>query len=317
MIRKNLFYKLLALGVAIGLWAYVNSEQNPHARKTVTIPIEMRNLARGYVSEPSAREASVTVQGLKTVIDGVRKEDISAWVDLHGLPKDKSVAQGVFQVRTRVSGVAADEVNTAVNPKTVRVRVEALSGKRLPVEVKFLSAPPLGYSYGDPQISPASVGVSGKITQVYRVRRIMLPIPAVSGDQDVEGRFSVVPVDSKGNVVTGVTLDAEAVRLKLALVEVPATKAVVVSQNITGQPRPPFKVARVAIVPSSVTLEGRPSALVKASTVSTDPVSIDDASSTVSQDVALHVPSGVRVVGRSKVRVTVYLEHREETREGS
>lgn len=305
MIRNNLFYKLLALGVAIGLWTYVNSEQNPHARKIVTVPLEVRSLAKGYVSDLSAREVNLTIQGLKTVVDGVRKEDVAAWADLGGLPAGRSVASDSVSVRYRISGVSMDDLDVVVSPKKVHVRVEALSGKRLPVEVKFLSAPPLGYSYSDPQITPASIGVSGKVTQVEKVKRVMLPISESPDGTGIDGQFKVAPVDSKGNVVTGVQLDRDTVRLKLDLVEVPATKTVVVSQNIAGQPKFPFKVTDVTIDPPSVTLEGKPSTLVAASTVSTDPVSIENATETVSQEVGLRLPPGVRVLGRNKVRVTI------------
>jgi YbbR domain-containing protein len=311
MIRNNLFYKLLAVGVAIGLWTYVNSEQNPHARKTITTPLKVRNLAKGYAAEPAVREVNVTIEGLKALVDGVRKEDVTSWVDLSGMKTDKSVMSATSEVKTRVAGVPQEDLNLSVSPKSVRVRVEALSGKRLPVEVKFLAAPPLGYAYSDPVITPASVGVSGKISEVLKVRRVMLPLMGANPNRPIDGRFSVVPVDAKGSVVSGVTLDVDKVRLRLGFVEVPATKAVIVSQNIVGQPRFPARVTGVSIVPSSITLEGRPSALMAISTVSTDPVSIGDATSTVTREVGLRVPRGVRVVGAGKVRVTVHLSETE------
>lgn len=307
MIRNNLFYKLLALVVAIGLWTYVNAERNPHARKVITVPLETRSLAKGYAAELATREVNVSLEGLKTVVDGVRKEDVSAWVNLGDLKTDRTVHSGVFQVQNRIAGVSANDLNTAVSPSSVRVRVEALSGKRLPVEVKFMAAPPLGYSYSDPQITPASVGVSGKMTQVLKVKRIMLPLTGANPSRPIDDYFSVVPVDAKGNVVTGVSLDADRVRLRLGFVEVPATKAVIISQNVVGQPEHPAKVTRISISPSSVTLEGKPSALMGISTVTTDSVSIEGAKSTVTEEVELRVPPGARVVGSPKVRVTVYV----------
>ena len=51
MIRRNLFYKLLAVGVAIVLWVYVNAERNPQSQKTLTVPMQVRNLAKGYVAD--------------------------------------------------------------------------------------------------------------------------------------------------------------------------------------------------------------------------------------------------------------------------
>lgn len=93
MIRRNLFYKLLALGVAIVLWAYVNSERNPQSQKTLTVPIEVRGLAKGYIADLSASEAHVTIFGLKTVVDSVRKEDVSASVKVKSDVDGRSPAE--------------------------------------------------------------------------------------------------------------------------------------------------------------------------------------------------------------------------------
>lgn len=311
MIRNNLFYKLLALGVAVGLWTYVNSEQNPRARRAITVPIELRNLAKGYTSDPNTREATVTIEGLKTVVDSVRREDVNAWIDLGGLRLGAGISTGKFKVRSSVSGVSANDLNISVKPEFVKVRVEALSRKRLPVEVKFLAAPPLGYAYADPQITPASVGISGKVSQVSKVTRVMLPLTGATPNQPIDGYFNVVPVDAKGNVVQEVKLDRDKVRLKLGFIEVPATKAVIVSHNIIGQPEYPFTIVKVSIMPASVTLEGKPSVLMPISTVTTEAVSVQDATETITREVGLRIPAGVRVVGNSKVLVTVYLSKKE------
>ncbi len=112
---------------------------------------------------------------------------------------------------------------------------------------------------------------------------------------------------SQGKIVDGVNLDTKQVRLKMDLIEVPATKAVIVSENIVGKPKYPAKVERVSIVPSSVTLKGKPRMLMEVSTITTNRISIEGAESTISRDVELRVPPGVSVVGQPRVRVTVYI----------
>lgn len=308
MIRNNLFYKLFALGCALALWAYVNSERNPQSQKTISVPLETRSLAKGYTAEfLSPHEASVTIAGLKTVVDTVRKEDVSAWVNLGSVEPGQDVVTETGRIHVRVLGVAPNDLKTTVSPGTAKVRLEALSLKRLPVEVKFLTAPPLGYSYSDPTLSPASVGVSGKISAVSRVKRIILSLNRDEGHTEIDDYFKVVAVDAKGSVVEGITLDPERVRLKLRFIEVPATKAVIVSPQISGEPKFPWQVSRVSVTPASVTLEGKPSALMGMSTVTTDRISIDGADGTVTKDVAVRVPAGVKVVDHKKVHVTVYL----------
>jgi YbbR domain-containing protein len=308
MIRRNLFWKLFALAVSIGLWSYVNAERNPQSRKSFAMPVEARDLARGYIAEfPDVQEAAVTIAGPQQVVDTIRKEDVSAWVNV---PK-QGVADGsveeLTQVFARVSGVGQDELDITVAPAKIRIRTEAVRWKRLPVEVKFLTPPPLGYSYSEPQLEPSSIAVSGKTSAVSRVTKVVIGVSGERGSRLIDEDFRVLPVDAKGTVVSGVDLDEDTVHLRLRFVEAPATKVVIVSPTLAGQPKHPAVVSRVTVSPSTVTLEGRPAVLMGLSTVSTVPVQIADVDSSVTKDVGLRVPSSVRLLGRRSVRVTVHV----------
>ncbi|MGC8863881.1 MAG: CdaR family protein [Armatimonadota bacterium] len=312
MITQNLFYKLLALVIAIFLWVYVNSERNPQSRKVFSVPVEVRNAARGYTVEPVPAEVSVAIEGPKSAVDTVRREDASAWVDLRELKSGASVVTGKFKVNAWVAGATENQLSVKVSPRSVTVRAEAIRSKRLPVEVKLLTSPPLGYAYTEPSLQPASVGVSGRASAVARVKRVILPVAGDASGKPIDGYFEVTPTDAAGNRVDGVMLDVDkGVHLRLGVVEVPATKAVVVSENIVGRPKFPASILKVSVVPPSVTLEGKPKILMGISTIETEEISVENATDSVTREVALRVPPGVRVVGPPKVRVSVIIGTRE------
>ncbi len=311
MIRQDLFYKLLALVIATFLWAYVNAERNPRARKVVTAPLEVRNLAKGYVAELSAAKVSVTIEGPKSGVDAVRSEDVSAWIDLKGLKVGPALIKSKANVAARVAGASEDQLAVSVSPSPVQVRAEAIRSKRLPVDVKLLTAPPLGYSYADPVVEPGSVGVKGKASDVARVKRVLLFLADRSMGKAIDGYFEVTPTDSAGNRVGSVTVDTEKVHLKLGIVEVPATKAVVVSESIVGRPAFPATVISVSVTPPSVTLEGKPKILMGLSTIETEDVSVEGETANITRQVGLRVPPGVKVVGSQRVRVTVVIRAKE------
>ncbi|MCX8053956.1 MAG: YbbR-like domain-containing protein, partial [Armatimonadetes bacterium] len=124
----------------------------------------------------------------------------------------------------------------------------------------------------------------------------------------IDGYFEVTPTDAAGNKVDGVTLEpGKIVRLKLGVVEVPATKVVVVSENIVGRPKFPASIIKVSVTPPSVVLEGKPRILMGISTIETEEVSVEGATETVTRYVALRVPPGAKVVGSPKVRVSVII----------
>jgi len=311
MIRNNLFYKLLALAIATFLWAYVNAERNPLATKTISVPLQIRNLARGCAAEPSVSEVNVTISGSKSSVDAVRAGDVAAWIDLSRLHPTRGVAVSRAKVMVRVAGADENRLKVTAKPSAISVRVEEIRSKRLPVELRLVSAPPIGYAFGEPQLQPAFVEVSGKASDVARVRRVILPLIYGTSGKPIEGDFEIIPVDQNGNKVEGISLDVDKVRLTLGVVEVPATKTVIVSENIVGRPKYPAKVARVSIVPPSVTLEGKPKILMGISTVETEEVSIEGATSSVTKQVALRIPPGTRVLGPSRVQVTVTIEQGE------
>jgi YbbR domain-containing protein len=305
MIRDNLIYKLVALAVAVGLWMYVNSERNPVSRKSFSTPVVTQNLMRGFVAEPGAPEVSVSIEGPKSLVEGVRKEDISAWVDLEGFTTAQPYAEKLFKVETRVVGLPSSGVSYTVNPHSVKVRIEALGGKRMPVEVKFLSAPPIGKNYGNPTVTPPNVSIAGKSTDVGRVRRVVLAVSNEAMTGSIDSEFPLTPMDQAGNAVSGVTVDPERVRLKLNLVEVPAKKQFMVSAALEGSPKYPNKVSEVKVSPSVVTLEGMPKILERVGTVTTEPVSVEGAEGDVVKHVGLRVPAGCQVEGTGQVRVNV------------
>jgi YbbR domain-containing protein len=188
-----------------------------------------------------------------------------------------------------------------------KVRVEAVRWKQLPVEIKFLTAAPLGYAYSEPVITPATVAVSGKTSAVSRVKKVVCAVKCDEGNNQIDETAPVVPVDSHGDVVNGVTLDADRVALKIRFVEAAARKTVIVSPQVAGDPRFPARVTGVSVVPSSVTVEGRPNVLIDLSNLATESIPIESATKTFTREVGLRLPTGVRIVGRSNVQVTIQI----------
>lgn len=301
--RHNLGYKLMALAIAVVLVVYVKGERNPQSSKSFTVPLEVQHVADGYAAEPQVREVIVKIQGPRTVVEGLGRADVVASVDVVGSGTDgKSIVNA--KVEPKVSETEGD-LRVTVEPAMVRVKLEPLGDKRLPVEIRYPSVPPLGFAYSNPVINPDSVSISGKVSDVTRVRKIILTLPSRVSGESIEGSFPVAAVDSRGVQVSGVKLDIDKVSLRLDLVEVPATKRVIVSPDISGTPAFPAKVSQVVVTPSLITLRGRPDALADVTTIDTDRISIDGATDTITRDAGLKLPDGVTVSGQKTVRVEV------------
>ncbi len=311
MIRNNLFYKLLALGIAVSLWGYVNGERNPQARKSFSVQIEPRHAAQGYVTELSSSHATIVIQGPKTTVDGIRVGDASAWVDMRSFGSGRDKISASAKVSAAVAGVSKGEAEITVEPRSVRAKMEAIRAKQLPVEVKLLAAPPVGYAFTKPEVIPGTLEVSGKVTDLAAVRSLVLRVSheltSKIDTHPVDSLVGVDPVDARGKSVPSVELSRHKVRLKMGVVSVPTTKSVLVSETITGRPRYPAKVTKVSVTPAFVTLQGRSQVLAGISTVETDEVSIEGLHDTFTREVALRLPPGVSAVNARRVSVTVII----------
>jgi YbbR domain-containing protein len=307
MIRHNWQWKLVALCLSIFLWSYVNTQRNPKATKPFTVPIQIMNLAKGYAADLSVQDATVQIEGYKSVVDQIRQNDISAWVDLDTITPSNGAVTKTKTLNVRVSGIPQEDISATVLPKKVQVTVKMI-GKKLPVEVKFLSAPPLGYTYGDPDVNPASISVSGKIDYVSQVKKVVLTLPPNASSNSVDSDFPLVPMDSNGNEVRGVSLNPPYVRLRLALREVPAAKEVVISCKLQGKLKSPAQYKNVTVYPSSVILEGRPNILSDISMIETAPINVEGMDKTFTRQVNLIIPNGTKVKGTDIVSVTIEIE---------
>ncbi len=307
MIRHNWQWKLVALCLSIFLWSYVNTQRNPKATKPFTVPIQIMNLAKGYAADLSVQDATVQIEGYKSVVDQIRQNDISAWVDLDTITPSNGAVTKTKTLNVRVSGIPQEDISATVLPKKVQVTVKMI-GKKLPVEVKFLSAPPLGYTYGDPDVNPASISVSGKNDYVSQVKKVVLTLPPNASSNSVDSDFPLVPMDSNGNEVRGVSLNPPYVRLRLALREVPAAKEVVISCKLQGKLKSPAQYKNVTVDPSSVILEGRPNILSDISMIETAPINVEGMDKTFTRQVNLIIPNGTKVKGTDIVSVTIEIE---------
>jgi len=265
------------------------------------------NLSKGYVADLSVQDATVQIEGYKAVVDQIRQNDISAWVDLDTITPSNGPVVKTKTLNVRVSGIPQEDISATILPKKVQVTVKMI-GKKLPVEVKFLSAPPLGYTYGDPDVNPASTSISGKNDYVLKVKKVVLTLPQNTSSNSVDAEFPLVPMDSNGNEVRGVSLNPPYVRLRLGLREVPSSKEVVISCKLQGKLKSPAQYKNVTVKPSSVVLEGRGNILSDISMIETAPINVDGLDKTVTRQVDLNIPNGTKIKGPNTVSVTIEIE---------
>ena len=284
-------YFLLSVAIAVVMWLYVATAQNPVVARQMRVELQLRNLpANEVLIRPSPTvpvQVTVRLQGQRTQIALLTPALIDAYVDLSGLgPGDHSNVPVVVSPRLDVRVV--DE-----NPSSVTIVLDALSSKRLPVEVSLLGKPAQGVTLGNPHTVPARVTVSGPARQVSEVRHAVVSIDTGPLRQQVVASLPVVATDASGQPVSGVQVTPKIVDMTLAVSEGIISKVVPIVPTITGTPSSALTVTSATTEPETVALTGPTSTLAGVESASTSPVDISAARADITRRVPLQLPAGV------------------------
>ena len=299
---ERTLYLLLSGAIAVVMWLYVATAQNPLVSRSMKVDIQLRNLDPNVVvmrpAESSPPQVTIRLQGPRSQIALLTPKLVDAYVDLTGLgPGDHPAVPVVVTPPLDVRVV--DQ-----RPASMLVVLDAQATKRLPVEVSLLDTPPEGITLGTPRTTPTVVIVSGPSRMVAQVRHVLVYFDTASVRQQVVASLQVVPVDASGQAVSGVQVAPRSVSMTLAVREAVITKVVPVVPTLVGSPSPTLAVTSATTQPGTVTLTG-PSALLQGvESAATAPVDVTGARGDITRRVALQLPPGISV-SAGQVTVTV------------
>ncbi len=298
-------YKLLALAAAIVLAAYVHSERNPRTTASIDAEIMALNNKQGHTVRLSPAKVSIALQGPKSEVDAligiIRSGDIKPTVDVAQLKPGNYKIPIVFVVPNAL----APSVNAQPVVRKADVSIESTSNRKMSVQVKVKTSPPLGSAVGPIRIDPPTASIKGPSSVVESVTALQVVCDPTPLKPSVDELAPIKAVDARGRQVKGVEINPEEAHVILKLVEAPASKAVFVQPNVTGQPQYPYRVTKISVVPNSVTLKGKPEVLAGTTVLATDVVDISDTNTDTIRRVGLHLPPGVQIEGAASVRVFV------------
>jgi len=187
-ITHNWFAKLFSIGLAALLWATISNEANSEIG--ITTPLEYRNIpSQLEIIGDTTNAVEVRLRGSATLIRQVSTRDISAAVDLTGLPPGEKIVQLTPQHVKLPFGIEV----VRLNPSQVRLRLERTLVKTVPVVVRVEGEPAVGFDIGEITVTPATVEVEGPESKVRRIER--MPTAAVKIAGTKEGFNGLVDLD--------------------------------------------------------------------------------------------------------------------------
>lgn len=170
--------KLVSLGLALGLWLLLVPAEKMYSEKSLTIPLETRNVPSGLeIVERPAATVDITLRAPNRVLDEIRPSGLVARVDLD----HASVLQQEYPLNVSMIAVPPGAEVVKISPGKVAIRLERTAEATLDLHPTVRGKTAAGFHIARTEIEPANVIVRGPESRV-RVKEAATTAPIdVSG----------------------------------------------------------------------------------------------------------------------------------------
>lgn len=292
---------ILALILAIALWAYVVGEKNPDVSKEYkSIPITITNSdiledEDMAVASVSTSKLNVKLSGNRSVISKVNAEDIDATVDV----SKASLGENNLKIHLKVPGNTY-VVQQSITEVTVRVEQRVRDNKS--VEVKYRGKTEEGVEPSLLGVDPEEVEVSGVEGRVSRVDHVQATVKVSKvGDSESSVKSTLTPVDKNGKKVENVSLSQKQAIVSSILYY---TKEVPLDVPVNGDSD--AKYERTVEAPETIVVKGDSAVLETMDSITAEPVDISNITEDKKIKIIPVLPEGITVARESeKLYLTV------------
>ncbi|MEW6568507.1 MAG: CdaR family protein [Chloroflexota bacterium] len=303
-LRDNLSSLLLAFVMSLLVWVSAVSAADPTQEQDfpTPVPIEYRGLAADLIviGSPPA-EAQVTLRAPRSVWDQLSGDEIHLVADLTGLQAGVHQVDLTTQVDRRPARVVRLE------PSTLTLTLEALATRTVPVRVRGLGTPAVGYRAEAPVVAPTEAKVVGPLSSVGRVAQVLAEVNLTGLRADLVETVQLLPVDPAGQTVEGVRVQPVSAQVQVRVEQLGGYRDVAVKVVIEGQVAAGYWVTSITVSPPVVTVYSSDPEAVSTlpGFVETVPLVLTGASSNLELRLSLNLPEGISPVGEQTVLVQV------------
>ncbi len=203
-IKKNLFFKILAVVIAMIIWFIVTINNNPVEVKTVSIPIQIqneRNLTLRNLKIVNSYENFIDVQikGAATEVSKVTASDFYAFVDYTEI-----ISENVTELRVKgisYNGNANITFTHKEEDAKKMIKVEKLVSSEFPVTVKFNGNLLEGYELVSYTVTPNIQSINDVTSMISSIGSIQVDIDMDKATQSFTLRKACVVYDKNLRVM--------------------------------------------------------------------------------------------------------------------
>ena len=295
--KSRIGLKLISVVLAVLLWIYIGNQSGTSTRQdTVTANLQYLNLGEGLSIEKAPKTISVKLWGTYS-----ERGTIGAYVDLAGL------RPGNHRLPVKLEAVRG-AMFTRVNPKEVEVVLTRLQERELRVDYQITTNPPPGYELLDLVTTPDKCIISGEVSILSQVNRIVCPVNLgnVRGVQSY--RLPLQARDASGNEIReGLRIIPDTVLVHAIVSPKMFSKSLEVKTILKGNVAEGYRVREVIVEPLQVGVVSQQKIPDEQNQINTAEIDISSKKQSFNQEVAVQAVQGLKVYP-SRVLVEIGIE---------
>jgi|WetSurMetagenome_2_1015567.scaffolds.fasta_scaffold226701_2 YbbR domain-containing protein len=193
---ENLSLKVMALVLAVLVWAAVTGRERADSEKTLRVPVELTNVSESIeVRSVKPEEVSLSLHGATQIINGISQQNMKIRIDLKDMVKSG-----------RINFYAEDHLRIpegihilSVHPKMIEINIEEFVIREIPVKIHFIGRLKSGLTLKEARVNPEKVTVIGfrpQITEIESISTEPLNLATVENSINL-----IVALKKTGNVL--------------------------------------------------------------------------------------------------------------------
>ena len=306
LFAKNLRTFLLALVLGVSVWVSAVSAADPNEVRTFPRPIPIEVVGQDpslVLTSEIPSSTQVSLRAPRSVWEALtsREDAVQAVLDLSGL----SAGEHTQEIQVNVAMPPYQLM--VVNPSAVPVVLETLLQQTFPLSLSLSGQPAAGYQVGEATMEQTEVTISGPESLVRQATRARVLVSLDSVRESIDEEISIQILDSQNEVLQGLTINPESVRVSVPISQQGGFRDVAVKVIVQGQQAAGYRIENISVFPPVITVFATDPELVNElpGVVETQPLSLEDRKEDISTRLSLNLPENITVVGAQTVQVQV------------
>jgi len=314
---KNMAIKVIALLFAVLLWGYVLTDQKPVRTKiipevTTSFEGEAELIAQGFCVRGDRSEilqnVSATVRAQITNYAYISASSINATVSLRNISEAREYELPIQATVTGGLGTVQ-----SISPATVKVEIDTLVTKTIPITTSFSGQLPEGYwADMDALTATTRLDITGPKTDIANITHAECVVDLNDRTTTIYSTFDVTFYDKSNNAVSADiivgTLPSSTVRLPIYPIKnvpVDVESALIGADNLAAN----HEIIKAVSTPATIRLVGDQDVLDKIESIAIEPIAVNGLGSTKTVTGKLILPENVRLLDSDTI--SILLEVRE------